>query len=135
MPVTIRRGLCNGSLNMTPIIDVVFLLLIFFLVSTRLEQEERDVAVDLPRASKAEPTITQARQLFVTVTPDGNYYVDGRQLNAVRLLAVLKDAYRSNPGRQEVTIRADGESRTRHVVAVINACNQANIRNYSLATE
>jgi hypothetical protein len=49
--------------------------------------------------------------------------------------AVLKDAYRANPGRQRVTIRADRDSRTRHVVAVMDACNQANIRNYSLATE
>ena len=135
MPVTIRQGLSNGTLNMTPMIDVVFLLLIFFLVSTRLEQAERDVAVDLPKASEAEPTINEGREIYVTVTPEGDYYVDGQQLDSIRLAATLKDAYRSNPGRQRVTIRADRESRTRHVVAVMDACNRANIRNYTLATE
>jgi biopolymer transport protein ExbD len=135
MSVTIRPSLSNGSLNMTPIIDVVFLLLIFFLVSTRLEQEERDVAVDLPHAAEAEPTINPSREIFVSVTPAGDYFVDGRQLDSIRLAAVLKDAYRANPGRQKVTIRADRDSRTHHVVTVMDACNQANIRNYSLATE
>jgi biopolymer transport protein ExbD len=135
MPVTLRKGLSNGTLNMTPMIDVVFLLLIFFLVATRLEQEERDVAVDLPHVSEAEPTVSREREIYVTVTPDGDYYVDGRKLDSIRLAAALKDAYRANPGRQRVTIRADRDSRTRHVVAVMDACNQANIRNYSLATE
>ena len=135
MPVTIRASLSNGSLNMTPMIDVVFLLLIFFLVSTRLEQEERDVAVDLPTASEAEPSVNRQREIFVTVTPEGNYYVDGRQLDEVRLASTLKNAYRINPGRQRVTIRADRDSRTRHVVAVMDACRQAHILNYSLATE
>ena len=58
----------------------------------------------------------------------------GRELSPL-MAAVLKDAYRANPGRQRVTIRADRESRTRHVVAVMDACNQANIRDYSLAAE
>src|SRR5688500_10743071 len=128
MPVIVNKGILSGGFNLTPMIDVVFLLLIFFLVATRFEQEERDMEVELPQASAAEPTINETREIFVTVTPQGDYFVDGEPLDAPRLAAVLKDAYRVNPGRQRVTIRADRESRTRHVVAVMDACNQANIR-------
>jgi biopolymer transport protein ExbD len=135
MSITIRKGWSAGSVSMTPMIDVVFLLLIFFLVATRFEQEERDMDVDLPQASEAQPTINESQEIFVTVTPTGEFYVDGQQLDARTLEAVLEDAYQANPGRQRVTIRADRDSRTRHVVAVMNACNEANIYNYSLATE
>ncbi len=135
MSIAIRKSWSAGSLSLTPMIDVVFLLLIFFLVATRFEQEERDMDVELPQASQAQPTINETREIFVTVTPAGQYYVDGQELDARTLEAVLQDAYQANPGRQRVTIRADRDSRTGHVVAVMNACNQANIRDYSLATE
>jgi biopolymer transport protein ExbD len=135
MPIEIRKSPSTGSLSLTPLIDVVFLLLIFFLVSTRFEQEERDMDVELPQASEAQPTTFQGQDIFVTVTPNGDYFVEGEQLDAPGVEAFLTSAYQSNPGRQRVMIRADRESRTGHVVAVMNACNKANIRNYSIATE
>ena len=120
---------------MTPLIDVVFLLLIFFLVATRFEQEERDMDVDLPTASEAQPTAFKGKDIFVTITPEGQYFVDGKQLDAIGVEQFLMAAYQNNPGRQRVMIRADENSRTRNVVEVMNACNRANIRNYSIATE
>jgi biopolymer transport protein ExbD len=135
MPLVIRKGLSTGSLNLTPLIDVVFLLLIFFLVASRFEQEERDMDVQLPQAREALPTTAETQDIYVTVTPDGDYFVGGKRLDNQSLVAMLNDVSRANPGRQHVTIRADQDSRTRHVVAVMDACNQANIRNYSLATE
>ena len=125
----------TGALSLTPLIDVVFLLLIFFLVATRFEQEERDMDVKLPQASEAQPTIFEGKEVFVTVTPDGDYYVDGEKHNDESLEAKLRAIYQSNPGRQRVTIRADENSRTGRLVAVMNACNRANIRNYTIATE
>lgn len=135
MAVRINKGASLGSLSLTPLIDVVFLLLIFFLVATRFEQEERDMDINLPRASEAQPTIAPQKELFVSVTKEGQFVVDGRELSLENLQERLTDAYRSNPGQQRVIIRADRESRTAHLVAVMNACNQANIRNYSVATE
>ena len=135
MSVVIKKGVSAGGFNLTPMIDVVFLLLIFFLVATRFEQEERDFDVALPQASAAEPTISDVREIFVSVTSEGDYFIEGERHDVPRLAVVLKDAYRANPGRQRVTIRADSDSRTRHVVAVMDACNEANIREYSLAAE
>lgn len=135
MSVKINKGLSAGALSMTPMIDVVFLLLIFFLVATRFEQEERDMEVSLPQASEAEPTIFPGKELFVTVTPRGDYYLDGKEHDVTSLRVALKQAYNKNPGRQRVTIRADQDSRTGSLVAVMDACNQANIRDYKIATE
>ena len=135
MAVRLQKGSSLGSLSLTPLIDVVFLLLIFFLIATRFEQEERDMDVNLPRASEAQPTIAPQKELFVNVTKDGDFVVDGRELSLDNLQERLLDAYRNNPGRQRVIIRADRDSRTAQLVAVMNACNKANIRNYSVATE
>jgi len=124
-----------GTLSMTPLIDVVFLLLIFFLVATRFEEEERDMQINLPRASEAMPTIAPQQEMFVNITSDGNFVVDGEELSLDNLQERLQEVYRENPGRQRVIIRADKDSRTASLVQVMNACNQANIRNYSVATE
>lgn len=135
MPVQIKKGLSGSSLSLTPLIDVVFLLLIFFLVTTRFEEEERDMAVNLPKASAAEPTIFQGKEIFVTITPEGEYFLEGKQYSAASLENKLKSLYENNPGKQKVKIRADEKSRTSHLVTVMNACNQANIRDYTIATE
>ena len=99
MAVKIQKGMSLGSLSMTPLIDVVFLLLIFFLVATRFEEEERDMDINLPRASEAQPTISPQKELFVNVTKEGEFVVDGRELSLDNLQERLLNAYRTNPGQ------------------------------------
>ena len=135
MTVKIDKGSSLDNLTLTPLIDVVFLLLIFFLVATRFEQEERELDLALPQARSAQPLVTKAEELFVNVTDEGKFFLGGRLLDQDALQRVLADAWRQNPGRQRVVIRADKESRTKHVVAVMNMCNKANIRDFSLAAE
>ncbi|MEX0939083.1 MAG: biopolymer transporter ExbD [Pirellulales bacterium] len=135
MAVKIDKGMALGSLSLTPLIDVVFLLLIFFLVATRFEEEERELDIVLPQASEAKPLIAQPKELFVNVTENGRYFVSGELLTEAGLETALKQAWMNNPGRQRVIIRADGNSRTKHIATVMNLCNRAGIRDYSLATE
>ncbi len=135
MAVKISKGASLGSLSITPLIDVVFLLLIFFLVSTRFEEEERDLDIVLPQASEAVPLITEPKELFVNVTRDGEFYVSGKILDEAALEAALRQAWANNPEHQRVIIRADAESRTKHIAMVMNLCNKANIHDYVLATE
>ena len=135
MPVQIDKGQALDALNLTPLIDVVFLLLIFFLVATRFSEEERELDVVLPKASEAKPLIVKPSELIVNVTARGEYYVSGKVVNESGLEQALRQAWASNPGRQQVVIRADKESKTKHIAAVMNLCNKANIRNYTLATE
>jgi biopolymer transport protein ExbD len=135
MPVQIDKGTALDSLNLTPLIDVVFLLLIFFLVATRFSEEERELDVVLPKASEAKPLIVKPKELIVNVTARGEYYVAGKVVDEVGLERALRQSWASNPGRQQVVIRADKESKTKHIALVMNLCNKANIRNYTLATE
>ncbi len=123
------------SLSLTPLIDVVFLLLIFFLVATRFEEEERAMDVNLPKASEAKPMIATPDEMFIDLTSEGRFFVDGRELDLAALQTHLRNANRAQPGRQRVIIRADREARTAHLVAVMDACNRASIRQYSVATE
>ncbi|MEM1304064.1 MAG: biopolymer transporter ExbD [Planctomycetota bacterium] len=135
MAVKIKRGFSARTLSLTPLVDVVFLLVIFFLVTSRFEQEERDMRVELPQASDAEPTIFPGREVFVTVTADGEFFLDGVLHTRESLRGALEQVQLANPGRQRVTIRADANARTGATVAAMNACNQANIDDYRLAAE
>lgn len=130
-----NKGNALGGLSMTPLIDCVFLLLIFFLVASRFSEEERELDVVLPQASEAKPLIAQPKELFVNVTASGQYYIAGQFLDERGLESALRQAWANNPGRQQVVIRADKESKTKHIATVMDLCNKANIRSYTLATE
>lgn len=133
MSVKIEKGDALSNLSMTPLIDVVFLLIIFFLVATKFEEEEREMDVLLPEASEAMPLTSTPKEIFVNVDKDGTYYVAGKQLNEDGLLDVLREAADRNPGRQKVIIRADKQCVWQYVVAVMNQCNRAQIFDYTVS--
>ena len=136
MPITLPKSEIAGGINMTPMIDCVFLLLIFFLVATSFEESEREMNVVVPQASEAMPATAKPKEMFVNVTRDGRYLVQGQQLNESQLLAALQQAYANNPGQQTVIIRADKLSVWQSVIEVMNLCNRAKIRDYRVtATE
>lgn len=130
MAVRLKQGTSLFSLSLTPLIDVVFLLLIFFLVATKFAEEERELDVRLPDASEAQPLTSKPRELFINIDADGRYFVRGEILTLDELYAALKVAWVNNPGRASVIIRADKRCSWQYVVAAINLCLKANIRNY-----
>src|SRR3954463_4374453 len=97
-----------GVPNMMPLIDVVFLLLIFFLMASRFEQEERDLKVTLPEVTEAQP-LAMTQDLVVNITPEGNYLVSRQAYSEKRLGELLEQSRRSNPQRS-VLIRGDGRA-------------------------
>jgi biopolymer transport protein ExbD len=134
MTIQIDKGSALGHLSLTPLIDIVFLLLIFFLVATRFAEEERELDVMLPEASEAQPLVSKPQELFINVDHRGRYYVTGKILELAELNQVLKTAWVNNPGRQSVVIRADKRCRWEYVVAAMNACNKAHIHDYRVTT-
>jgi biopolymer transport protein ExbD len=134
MAVQIKKSDALGMLNMTPLIDVVFQLLIFFLVATRFAQEDRELDVTLPHASEAQPLIAQASELFVNVDRAGKFYVDGHFRSPEELESVLRQAVANNPANQQVIIRADKRVEFDHVVTVMNLCNKTGIASYVVTT-
>ena len=134
MAVSINKGTALDSLSLTPLIDVVFLLLIFFLVATKFAEEEREMNVRLPDASEAMPLTSKPRELFVNIAADGSYFVSAKTVTLDELQPVLKTAHVNNPGRASVIIRADQRCRWKYVVAVMNACQKAKIQDYRVTT-
>jgi biopolymer transport protein ExbD len=135
MAVKIKRGQALGTLSLTPLIDVVFLLLIFFLVATRFAQEDRELDVVLPSASEAKPLIVQPKELFVNIDHQGNFYIDGKTLNGDEVEAVLRQAAANNPVNQSVIIRADKRVQLDYAVLVMNLCNKVGIFDYKLTID
>ncbi|MBN2021781.1 MAG: biopolymer transporter ExbD [Pirellulales bacterium] len=133
MTVEINRGKVLGRLNLTPLIDCVFLLLIFFLVATRFAEEEREMDVMLPEASEARPLTIAPKELFININKEGQYYVTGKLLSLPELQQLLKTAWVDNQ-HQTVVIRADKRCIWEHVVAAMNACNKAHIHDYRVTT-
>ncbi len=135
MAVKINKGTALSSLSLTPLIDVVFLLLVFFLVAARFEKEDYEMAVVLPSASEAQPLIVEPKELFVNIDQQGDYYVDGHVLSRDEVEGVLRQAVANNPVSQSVVIRADKRVQFDYVVAVMNLCNRTGIRDYSVTTQ
>ncbi len=134
MSVKIDKGQALSNLSLTPLIDIVFLLLIFFLVATRFAEVERELAVQLPDASEAQPLTVQPREMFINIDQEGRYFVTGKILDLDELGQVLKTIDVNNPGRQSVIIRADRRCQHGAVVAAINECKKANIHDYRITT-
>ncbi len=135
MTVKIEKGTALTTLNLTPLIDVVFLLLIFFLVAARYSEEERQLPVQLPEASEARPLIAKPLELYINIDVQGRFFVTGKQLTLKELDGVLQTAWVNNHGRVPVIIRADKRCRVESLVAVMNACNKAKLYDYTISTQ
>ena len=134
MTVNIRKGRALATLSLTPLIDIVFLLLIFFLVATRFAEEDRKLEVQLPTASDAQPVTEQPREIAINIDDQGRFFVGGQYVDEEELFQLLQSARINNPLGQPVVIRADQRVPFQFVALVMNLCNRAGIFNYTVAT-
>ncbi len=121
------------SIEMTPIIDMVFLLLIFFLVATTFHQTEREMQIALPVASSAAPISAMLQELVINVDVEGRIIVGGRQVAAEDLKVMIAEAVALNP-EQKVTVRGDRSTAYANIVAVLDLCKAAGIQEPYLDT-
>jgi biopolymer transport protein ExbD len=131
MAVQLNRGRALGLLDLTPMMDMVFNLLIFFMVVSQFEKSERDLKVLLPDGSEAMPMTVKPRELFINIDKEGRYFVRSREVDAEALASLLTQAALNNPASQSVIIRADKRAAWDYVAAAMRMCNQAGIRDYS----
>ena len=122
------------DVNLTPLIDVVFLLLIFFMVSTTFEQQSR-IKIDLPEASAA-PTSQEDDSLEILIDAQGRYFIGDQQV--VNTTAkTLKSAISKAVGEREglaVIIRADATTPHQAVITALDVTSQLGLTHISLAT-
>ena len=119
-------------LNFTPMVDIVFNLLIFFMVSTQFVDDERKVDLSLPDVGGGAGLSEVPRSRTINVFKDGSITLDSQPVNVTELRSLLAAAHRQYEGLQ-VTIRGDGAAPYQSVAAVVTACRQAGIAEMGLA--
>jgi len=119
------------SLNLTSMIDIVFLLIIFFMVGTQFTDLERKYDVSLPTVSDAPPLSATPDEVVVNVSQGGGLVVAGRTRTLEQLESDLRTA-QQRYADQVVLVRGDGRVEYQNVMNVLAACRRAKIRNISL---
>lgn len=132
MSVRIDKGRLAGGLELTPMIDVVFLLMIFFLVASKLDEADRSIDVVLPQASAAKPLTSKPREFVINIDREGNYFAGARPVRLEDLQQLLRQSAADNPQRQTVIVRADENTAHKFVVGAMDACVQAGIDDYQV---
>ena len=121
------------GINVTPIIDMVFLLLIFFLVATKFADIERDVRVKPPSSRHARPITEVPQEIVVNVTREGQFLVGGKPRQLDYIDQIIKTAVAENP-QQAVVIRGDRSALIEHAVNVLDVCEKNGIKSTFLTT-
>jgi biopolymer transport protein ExbD len=117
----------EGQINLMPLIDMVFLLLIFFLIATTFAQEERDNAVQLPGTAQVQPLSAPPQQLIVNIRHDGEIVVNRKTLPGPDALRELLERVIREQPRREVLVRCDQRAIHKHFAGVVRVCRESGI--------
>lgn len=120
------------QLNLTPMIDIVFLLIIFFMVGTQFSDIEQEYDIELPSANAVEPMSSRPDALILNVAQTGEVTISGQLVSMQELQTQLEKA-RAAYAEQAVLIRGDGEGTYQQIVDVMDICHKARIHSFSLA--
>ena len=121
-------------LALTSMLDVIFLLLCFFVTSSVFSQWENEISIQLPNAATADEPERLPGEIIINLSADGVVSVNGRTLSLGELQERIGKVAECFPG-QPVIIRADRETQYNELVQVIDTCRKANVWNFSLATK
>lgn len=122
------------DVNITPLIDVVFLLLIFFMVTTTFNQQA-ELRVDLPEASSEEQAL-EIIPIEITIDPSGAYFVNGQSLTKSTPTALLQALSKlvGEDKEKSVIIRADANTPHQAVVTAMDTVSKVGVSKLSIAT-
>ncbi|MBD3295861.1 MAG: biopolymer transporter ExbD [Candidatus Omnitrophica bacterium] len=121
------------SVQMAPLIDIVFLLLIFFMAASVFYQLETEMDIAVPEAAESSEMKRSPGEIIVNITREGKIIVNGRRLGQEDLKKMLTRISRLYSG-QPVIIRADRRTYHKDVIQVLDICAGAGIWNVSFAT-
>ena len=128
-----RRRAKAPALALTSMLDVIFLLLCFFVTASVFSQWESEISISLPAASSSETPSRLPGEVILNVARDGSVTVNAKKLTLSDLGERLRKVADFYPG-QPVVIRADRETSYDSLVKVLDTCRTAGVWNFSLAT-
>lgn len=124
----------DTEVNLTPLIDVVFLLLIFFMVSTTFDTTS-ELKIELPEASSEKP-ITQNDQVTILIDPQGVFYLNGKRLKNQNADLLLLEMHRVVGSNKEtpIVIQSDAKSPVQSMITAMDVVGQMGLSRLSIAT-
>ena len=128
-----RAPLHHPGIQLAPLVDVLLLLLIFFLLTWNAARTENELDVKVPKASAAKEKSAPIGDVVVNVKADGNVVVNRRTLSGPELTELLKSLVQLN-AEQAVVIRGDEAGAYKSIIGVLNICTDAGITNVAFAT-
>jgi biopolymer transport protein ExbD len=125
----------QSSINLAPMIDIIFLLIIFFMVSSRFTEradQERDLAVRVPQVAPVPSSTAIPTKRTVNVLAGGGIQLDGQLVQLAELERQLRSAVAQVP-QTAVVVRGDSNSAYQAVADVIAVCRRVNVQDINLA--
>lgn len=131
-----RRPRSDNSINLTPLLDVVFLLLIFFMVSTSFTRETR-LLIELPEADGERVEQEEPQQIEIAISRDGAYSINGNSLVNRQAATLAKALQQVSAGNTQLplVISADGAATHRAVVTAMDVAGNLGFSQLSIATQ
>lgn len=122
------------ELQLAPMVDVVFLLLMYFVVSWNFAKFESEVNISVPKTENSSASEQSPGELVIGVSPDGSVSVNNQSLSREQLYEKLTRVASLFPG-QAVILRGDGDAEFTYVMAVLDLCQKAGIWNVAFASD
>lgn len=114
-------------INVSSLLDVMFILIIFFLATTTFQQEERDIKVSLPESREGKALSSTTKLIVINVRRDGTYLLGSDTVTPERMGERIAEAVQSDPA-QKVLVRGDQQALHGHVAAAVALCKHAGVR-------
>jgi len=121
----------ESEVNLTPMLDVVFIMLIFFIVTASFAKE---AGIDVNRPNAATAEVKQKGNILIAISDTGQIWIDKRRVDVRAVRANIERLHAENP-QGSVVIQADTDSKNGLLVAVMDAARQAGVLNVSIAAE
>lgn len=123
----------GNHVDFVPMVDVLFNLLIFFLIATSMAKQELEMQIALPQSSASGPISAAMREIVINIDDAGRIVVNGRTMEPDALRDLVASAVKANP-EQKVSVRGDRRVAYEHVARVLDVCKGAGVSEPFLET-
>jgi len=127
-----KKGDDQEGIDISPLIDMVFILLIFFMVSTTF-QKDMDLDINRPKASSAQRSSTKAIRIFIA--QDGSTYMDGQPVRSWMIQSRVRDMLETGGDDESVLVVTDQNVPSRKLIEVVDQARLAGASDVGVATE
>ena len=120
-----------NEINITPLLDLAFVLLLIFIITRPML--EQSIKLNLPKGGEKPGKIEAKDRMTVEISPQGQYRLNGKQMNVDLMLDQMKNIFRANPNAF-VAIRTDETAQSKFLYAVMDGCQKRGIDKFQFMT-